>query len=75
VTIAALADAVHSGPARRSRLPADVCDHPYGTGLDETRTSQFLAFAPLLVGEGWADLPVVRQEPDVRAWAERGEDR
>jgi triacylglycerol lipase len=72
VTIAALADAVnHRGPARASRLPADVCDHLYGTGLDEARTSQFLALAPLLFSQGWDDLPVVRREPKVRAWVKR----
>jgi triacylglycerol lipase len=72
VTIAALADAVnHRGPARASRLPADVCDHLYGTGLDEARTSQFLALAPLLFSQGWDDLPVVRREPKVRGWVKR----
>ncbi len=72
VTIAALADAVrHPGPARVSRFPADVCDHPYGTGLDEARTSAFLARAPQLLSLG-ADLPVVRSEPRVRPWMKRG---
>jgi triacylglycerol lipase len=76
VTVAALADAVaHRGPARASRLPTDVCDHPYGTGLDEARTSQFLALAPVLASQGWDDLPVARREPKVRAWVERGEIR
>lgn len=71
VTIAALADAVtHPGPARISRLPADVCEHPYGTGLDEERTSAFLRYAPLLGSRG-TDLPVVRAEPSVRAWMKR----
>jgi triacylglycerol lipase len=71
VTIAALADAVgHPGAAKVSRFPADVCDHPYGTGLDERRTSAFLTFAPQLFSQG-ADLPVVRAEPRVRAWMKR----
>jgi triacylglycerol lipase len=70
VTIAALADAVtHRGPAKVSRLPGNVCDHPYGTGLDEAQTSQFLALAPQLLSQGSADVPVVRREPRVRAWA------
>jgi hypothetical protein len=72
VTVAALADAVtHQGPAKVSRLPADVCAHPYGTGLDEVRTAQFLAIAPQLVAQGSEDLPVVRREPKVRAWVKR----
>jgi triacylglycerol lipase len=72
VTIAALADAVgHPGPARVARLPADVCAHPYGTGLDEARTTQFLALAPSLFAQGAQDLPVVRREPRVRPWAKR----
>jgi triacylglycerol esterase/lipase EstA (alpha/beta hydrolase family) len=72
VTIAALADAVaHPGPAKRSRLPGDVCDHPFGTGLDEARTTQFLALSPQLSAQGSVDLPVVRREPRVRAWAKR----
>jgi hypothetical protein len=70
VTIAALADAVaHPGPARVSTLPREVCDHPYGTGLDEARTNQFLALAPSLISKGSEGLPVVRREPRVRAWA------
>jgi hypothetical protein len=72
VTIAALADAVaHPGPARVSRLSADVCAHPFGTGLDEVRTSQFLAIAPSLISNGSEGLPVVRREPKVRSWAKR----
>ena len=71
VTIAALADAVrHPGPAKVSRLPADVCTHPYGTGLDEARTSAFLAAASQLFSLG-GDLPVVRAEPPVRSWMKR----
>jgi triacylglycerol lipase len=69
VTIAALADAItHKGTAKVPRLPADVCEHPYGTGLDEARTAQFLAIAPQLIAQGSEDLPVVRREPKVRAW-------
>jgi triacylglycerol lipase len=76
VTIAALADAVaHTGPAKISRLPADVCDHPYGTGLDEAQTTRFLELAPQLAAQGGQDLPVVRQEPKLRPWMRRGEGR
>jgi hypothetical protein len=73
VTIAALADAVgHKGPAKVSRLPADVCEHPYGTGLDEAATSQFLALAPVMSAGGLEGLPVVRAEPRVRRWMKGG---
>jgi hypothetical protein len=73
VTIAALADAVaHRGPAEVSRLPGDVCEHPYGTGLDEARTDQFLLLAPQIFDQGSAGLPVVRREPALRAWAKHG---
>jgi hypothetical protein len=75
VTLAALADAVgHPGPAKVSRLPRDVCDHAYGTGLDEARTSAFLALAPRLFSLG-GDLPVVRAEPPLRSWMKRGHRR
>jgi triacylglycerol lipase len=72
VTIAALHDAVtHNGPARASRFPADVCAHPYGTGLDEQLTSAFLAVAPELLRQGAVTAPVVRAEPPVRTWMRR----
>jgi triacylglycerol lipase len=72
VTIAALADAVaERGPARVSRLPGDVCDHPYGTGLDEARTRLFLSLAPQITAGGLQGLPVVRREPKVRPWTKR----
>jgi hypothetical protein len=72
VTISALGDAVtHKGPAKVSRFPADVCEHPYGRGLDEARTTQFLALAPQFFARGSDDLPAVRREPKVRAWVKR----
>jgi triacylglycerol lipase len=72
VTIAALDDAVtHRGPARASRLPGDVCTHPYGTGLDEQRTGEFLAIAGEVLRQGAATVPVVRAEPPVRTWMRR----
>jgi triacylglycerol lipase len=72
VTIAALTDAVtHRGSAMVSRLPSDVCDDPYGTGLDEARTSLFLSLAPQLTSRGLEGLPVVRREPEVRPWMKR----
>ena len=58
VTIAALHDAVtHKGPARASRFPSDVCAHPYGSGLDEQRTSAFLAIAGELLRQGANSAP------------------
>jgi hypothetical protein len=69
VTIAALHDAVaHRGPARPSRLPAGVCARRYGAGLDEERTSAFLAIAGDLLRQGASTAPVVRAEPPVRNW-------
>jgi triacylglycerol esterase/lipase EstA (alpha/beta hydrolase family) len=76
VTIAALRDAIgHDGPARRSRLPADVCAHPYGTGLDEQQTAQFLALAPGMLRRQGARVRRVRREPEVRAWLARALER
>jgi PGAP1-like protein len=76
VTIAALADAIgHPGPARPARLPRDVCSHPYGIGLDAQRTAQFLAVAPVLVGQALASVPVVAREPPLRPWVRRGPQR
>ena len=76
VTIAALADAVtHRGPARISRLPSDICGHPYGAGLDEAQTSWFLGVAARITGEGLKGLPGVRHEPPVRRWMIRGRAR
>jgi triacylglycerol esterase/lipase EstA (alpha/beta hydrolase family) len=72
VTIAALHDAVtHKGPARASRFPSDVCAHPYGTGLDEQRTSAFLAIAGELLRQGATSARGVRAEPPVRSWMRR----
>ena len=44
VAFAAFTDAIaHKGAARISRLPKDVCAHPYAPGLDEAGTSAILA--------------------------------
>jgi len=72
VTIAALADAVgHRGPARARRLPADVCDEPYGAGLNQELTQLFLDIAGERFGAGTAEVPRVLAEPPVRAWMRR----
>jgi triacylglycerol lipase len=73
VTMALLADAIkHQGPATPSRLPSDVCSHPYGTGLDERQTTLFLELGQSLIGQGLRSVPHVRREPRVRWWARRG---
>jgi Palmitoyl protein thioesterase len=67
VTLAATTDAVtHRGPDRVSRLPCDVCTHPYGAGFDKQRTTLFLSVAELLLRQGWPS-PRVSREPRVRA--------
>jgi hypothetical protein len=72
VTIAALHDAVtHRGPARAPRFPGDVCEHPYGTGLDEQQTSFFLDIAGDLLRQGAGTAPVVHTEPPVKSWMRR----
>jgi triacylglycerol lipase len=72
VTIAALADALaHRGPAKPARFPPDVCDHPYGSGLDEAQTTLFLQLGEQLFGQGLAGVPRVPEEPKVRPWVKR----
>jgi len=72
VTVAVLADAVrHMGSANLSRLPPDVCSHPYGTGLDEQQTAFFLELRQQVFGQSVASVPRVRREPRVRCWATR----
>jgi hypothetical protein len=72
VTFAAVVDAIaHPGPAKVSRLPADVCAHPYAPGLDEAATTKLIAgAAKLTAGRGQSE-PRVRREPPVRSWARR----
>jgi triacylglycerol lipase len=70
VTFALIDDAMtHAGPARVSRLPADVCAHPYAPGLDEATTTSLLTAAGGLTGSRSTDQPRVTREPKVRAWA------
>jgi triacylglycerol lipase len=69
VSIAAITDAVtHKGPARVSRLPRNVCSHPYGVGLNPARTALFLQIAQNGSGQGLS-VPTVPQEPPVQPWA------
>jgi hypothetical protein len=73
VTFAALVEAVRrrgpgrSGAAKASRLPADVCDHPYATGLDPAVIDGFFGAAGGLIGSQIAAAPKVAAEPKVRA--------
>ena len=73
VTFAAFVDAVgHRGKGRKgaakvSRLPADVCDHPYATGLDEAIGDAFLGASGGLVVSQVRASPQVAAEPRVRA--------
>jgi triacylglycerol lipase len=72
VTLGVLADAItQRGPAKPSRLPPDVCSHPYGTGLDEQQTELFLELGQRLIGQSLANVPRVHREPRVRWWARR----
>jgi hypothetical protein len=72
VTFAAFVDAMahggkqKSGAARISRLPADVCSHPFAPGLDEAQTSAFLSGSGNLIGSQEAGVPKVPAEPGVR---------
>lgn len=72
VTFAAFADAIsHKGPAKISRLPSDVCAHPYALGLNETTTTLFLEGSGGLIGSQQATVPRLPAEPKVRAYVKR----
>jgi hypothetical protein len=72
VTFAAFVDAVahrgagKEGAAKVSRLPRDVCDHPYATGLDEATTDAVLTGSGDLIVNQFAAAPKVSAEPKVR---------
>lgn len=68
VTFAAFADAVgRRGPAKVSRLPSDVCAHPYAPGLDEAGTTSLLGLAGgLTAGRSTDATNKVTREPAVR---------
>ena len=72
VTFALFDDAItHRGPARRSRLPGDVCAHPYAPGLEDQATADLIGAAGNLTAGRGKEEPRVRREPPVRAWAKR----
>ncbi len=54
------------GAAKVSRLPSNVCDHPYATGLDEEQTSAFLDGSGDLIESQESQVPKVPREPKVR---------
>src|SRR6185503_9350015 len=58
VTFAAFLDAISNrGPAQVSRLPGDVCSHPYAPGLNEATTEAFLNGAGGLIATQEAGVP------------------
>jgi hypothetical protein len=71
VSFAAFADAIdHDGKAKKgaakvSRLPSDVCDHPYAPGLDEAQTTAFLTASGGLTSGQSSQSPQVTKEPKV----------
>ena len=66
---AAFVDAItHSGPAKVSRFPRNVCSHPYAHGLDVTATDALLAGATTLLNSQTTNVPTVRAEPKVRRY-------
>ena len=69
VTFAAFVDAItHKGPAKVSRLPKDVCAHPYAPGLDEAGTTVVLSAAGgLTSSRGSGATNKVTKEPAVKA--------
>ena len=72
VTFALAIDAIgHDGPGRVSRLPPDVCAHPYAEGLDEASTHAVLDGAGGLTRSRYEDEPKVTREPPLRAWVKR----
>jgi hypothetical protein len=69
VTFALAVDAIaHRGPAKLSRLPADVCEHRYAEGLDEQATSDLIAAAGNLTAGRSESEPKVAREPRLRRW-------
>jgi triacylglycerol lipase len=66
VTFAAFIDAItHHGPARLSRLPKNVCSHPYAPGLNVATTIALLSGVSGLTSTQIAREPTVTAEPKV----------
>ncbi|CAB4875297.1 unannotated protein [freshwater metagenome] len=72
VSFAAAKDAIeHSGPAKVSRLPSNVCSHPFAIGLDEFGTYVLLSVAKQLTSGNQTSMPKVLAEPAVKSYAKR----
>ncbi len=74
VTFAAFEDAVahggrgRSGAAKVSRLPANICSHPFAPGLDATATTGLLNAAGGLTTSQSASAPQVKAEPNLKPY-------
>jgi triacylglycerol lipase len=69
VTFAAFVDAIrHPGPAKVSRLPKNVCSHPYAPGLSSSSTAATLSGSNSLIDSQEAGQPMVKKEPAVRGY-------
>jgi hypothetical protein len=72
VSFDAFVDAIaHNGKGKKgaasvARLPSNVCDHPYATGLDEAQTNLFLQASDSIIGANQDAVPTVPEEPPVR---------
>jgi len=77
VSFAAFADAIgHGGKGRKgaakvSRLPPDVCSHPYAPGLDEATTTALLSAAGALTSSQSSSATQLTAEPPVRGYVKR----
>jgi hypothetical protein len=70
VSFAALIDALrHRGGARPSRFAKDVCEHPYGTGLDPAKTKPLIDASLGVILNRVLAVPTVKVEPRVRRYA------
>jgi len=54
-----------------SRLPSDVCSHPFAIGLDEFGTYVLLSVAKQLTSGNQTSMPKVLAEPAVKSYAKR----
>lgn len=70
VAFAAFRDALsHPGPAKVSRLPEDVCSHPFAPGLDPAGTSGLVGAAGGLITDRLENkVPKFKAEPRLKAW-------
>ena len=70
VTFAALIDAVtHAGPAKVSRLPKDVCSHPWAPGAPSIVNQLRISHAAAIEPDPQTRAPLVAAEPAVQPYA------